>query len=92
MLKIKDGIVLLLGTGCGLPNLCFMLPREVAAGILCLCDRAGKDEMLLVLKNPNRQAKINEDFHFVVSVHTLPMLWKEFEAVLGELGLWRLKV
>lgn len=55
---MKDGIVLLLGTGGGLSNLCFMLPREVAAGILCLCDRAGKDEMLLALKNPDREPKI----------------------------------
>lgn len=67
-------IVLLLGMDCGLPNLCFMLPREVAAGILCLCDRAGKDEMLLVLKIPNREPKITEDFQLSLPVHTLPML------------------
>lgn len=72
MLKIKEGIVLLLGTGCGfLSNLRFMLPREAAAGILCLCDRElaelrwSWDQIY-----PNGVSKLMEDFHLALSGHS----------------------
>jgi len=73
-LKIKEVILLLLGTGCGfLSNFYFMLPREVEGGILCLCDgelgemRCSWDQM-----HPTGVPKLTEDFHLALSVHRSP--------------------